>query len=111
MRSGPQFLVSSNESDAHPATSSRARIAKLRFMSDSTKSLPDYIEIPTSDRHQRLAVPPDCAGMRFDQALARLMPEYSRNRLQEWMRSGHITLDGTAVSAKTKVWGGETVIV
>ena len=49
--------------------------------------------------------------MRFDQALARLMPEYSRNRLQEWMRSGHITLDGTAVSAKTKVWGGETVIV
>ena len=49
--------------------------------------------------------------MRFDQALARLLPEYSRNRLQEWMRSGHITLDGSAVSAKTKVWGGETVVV
>lgn len=39
------------------------------------------------------------------------MPEYSRNRLQEWMRSGHITLDGSTVSAKTKVWGGETVVV
>ncbi len=39
------------------------------------------------------------------------MPEYSRNRLQEWMRSGHITLDGGSASAKTKVWGGETVVV
>ena len=49
--------------------------------------------------------------MRLDQALVRLLPEYSRNRLQEWMRSGHITLDGGAASAKTKVWGGETVVV
>ena len=80
-------------------------------MSDSTKSLPDYIEDHASGRQQRLAVPADCAGLRFDQALARLLPEYSRNRLQEWMRSGHITLDGSAVSAKTKVWGGETVVV
>lgn len=49
--------------------------------------------------------------MRLDQALARLLPEYSRNRLQEWMRSGHITVDGGSASAKAKVWGGETVIV
>jgi 23S rRNA pseudouridine1911/1915/1917 synthase len=80
-------------------------------MSESTKSLPDYIEIPPSDRHRHLAVPADCAGLRLDQALVRLLPEYSRNRLQEWMRSGHITLDGGSASAKTKVWGGETVVV
>ena len=49
--------------------------------------------------------------MRLDQALVRLLPEYSRNRLQEWMRSGHITLDGGSASAKTKIWGGETVVV
>ncbi len=49
--------------------------------------------------------------MRLDQALARLLPEYSRNRLQEWMRSGHITVDGGPASAKAKVWGGETVVV
>lgn len=78
---------------------------------ESTKSLPDYIEIPLSDRDRRLAVPADCAGLRLDQALARLFPEYSRNRLQEWIRSGHITLDGGPASAKTKVWGGETVVV
>ncbi len=49
--------------------------------------------------------------MRLDQALARLLPEYSRNRLQEWMRSGHITVDGGPASAKAKVWGGETVVI
>ena len=73
--------------------------------------MPDYIENTLSDPHRRLAVPVDCAGLRLDQALARLLPEYSRNRLQEWMRSGHITLDGGPASAKAKVWGGETVVV
>ena len=49
--------------------------------------------------------------MRLDQALVRLFPEYSRNRLQEWIGSGHITLDGNSVVAKTRVWGGESVII
>ena len=49
--------------------------------------------------------------MRLDQALARLLPEFSRNRLQEWMRSGHVTVDGGPASAKAKVWGGEAVVV
>jgi len=49
--------------------------------------------------------------MRLDQALVRLLPEYSRNRLQEWIRSGHVTMNGASASAKAKVWGGETVVV
>jgi 23S rRNA pseudouridine1911/1915/1917 synthase len=80
-------------------------------MSESAKRLANYIEVPPDDRNQRLVVPAECAGLRFDQALAQLMPEYSRNRLQEWMRSGHITLDGANTSAKTRVWGGETVMI
>ncbi|HVY08437.1 MAG TPA: 23S rRNA pseudouridine(1911/1915/1917) synthase RluD [Burkholderiales bacterium] len=56
-------------------------------------------------------IPADCAGMRLDLALTRLLPEYSRNRLQEWMRSGHVTIDGSPASAKSKVWGGEQVLV
>lgn len=71
----------------------------------------DYIEIHASDHLHRLTVPAGCAGLRLDQALARLLPEYSRNRLQDWMRSGRITLDAAAASAKTRVWGGETVVV
>src|SRR3954463_864323 len=110
MRSGPQSLVSS-KLVAHPETSNRQTIAKLRFMSDPIQSLPNYIEKVSCDRLRRVAVPEDCAGMRLDQALTRLMPEYSRNRLQEWIRAGYIKLDGAVASAKTKVWGGETVLV
>ncbi|MBE0613455.1 MAG: 23S rRNA pseudouridine(1911/1915/1917) synthase RluD [Burkholderiales bacterium] len=54
-------------------------------------------------------VPADCAGMRFDQALARMFPEHSRSRLAAWVRQGQVTLDHAAVDAKHKVWGGERV--
>jgi 23S rRNA pseudouridine1911/1915/1917 synthase len=73
--------------------------------------LANYIENTPSDPALRLAVPGDCAGLRLDQALSRLLPEYSRSRLQEWIRDGHVTLDGAAVVPKAKVWGGEQLVV
>jgi len=54
-------------------------------------------------------VPADCAGMRFDQALARMFPEHSRSRLAAWVKQGQVKLDHAAVDAKRKVWGGERV--
>ena len=53
----------------------------------------------------------DCSGMRFDQVLAKLLPAYSRSRLQEWIAAGQATLDGATVAAKQKVWGGEAIAV
>lgn len=50
-------------------------------------------------------------GLRFDQALARVLPDYSRNRLQQWIEAGHILLDGAQVSVKQKVWGGEYILI
>lgn len=58
-----------------------------------------------------LVVPADCGGLRLDAALARLLPEHSRSRLQAWLRDGLITLDGAAADAKRKVWGGERLVV
>ena len=58
-----------------------------------------------------LSVPADCAGLRVDQALARLLPEHSRNRLQGWLKEGLILLDGAAVDPKRKVWGGEALSI
>jgi 23S rRNA pseudouridine1911/1915/1917 synthase len=52
-------------------------------------------------------VPPECAGLRLDAALARLLPEHSRSRLQAWLKDGLIHLDGVTAAAKHKVWGGE----
>jgi len=49
----------------------------------------------------------DCAGLRLDQALARLVPEFSRSRLAAWIKNGRVTLDGTIPSQRQKVWGGE----
>ncbi|HUW25268.1 MAG TPA: 23S rRNA pseudouridine(1911/1915/1917) synthase RluD [Gallionella sp.] len=56
-------------------------------------------------------VPDDCAGMRFDQVLAKLLPEYSRSRLQAWIAAEQASLNGAVAVAKQKVWGGETIIV
>jgi len=54
-------------------------------------------------------VPEALAGMRFDQALAKMFPQYSRNRLQAWLREGHIRLDGAEAGARRAVSGGELV--
>ncbi len=58
-----------------------------------------------------LRVPAAMAGLRLDQALARLLPDYSRNRLQDWVRRARVTVDGAAAAPKSKVWGGEQIEV
>lgn len=50
-------------------------------------------------------------GLRLDQALARLFPQYSRNRLQAWLKSGHIRVDGAVREARDAVTGGESVVL
>jgi 23S rRNA pseudouridine1911/1915/1917 synthase len=59
----------------------------------------------------RASVPAELGGLRLDQALARLFPQYSRSRLQAWLRSGHITLDGRGAEARHPVTGGEEVLL
>ena len=54
-------------------------------------------------------MPEDMRGRRLDQALAALVQDYSRSRLQQWIRSGQVTLDGRLPQARDKVMGGETV--
>ena len=55
------------------------------------------------------AAPRALAGLRLDQALARMFPQYSRSRLQAWLAAGHITVDGARAAARTLVRGGERV--
>jgi 23S rRNA pseudouridine1911/1915/1917 synthase len=54
-------------------------------------------------------VPDRLAGMRLDQALARMLPEHSRNRLKTWIDAGYVTVDGGAWDAKRHVAGGERI--
>jgi 23S rRNA pseudouridine1911/1915/1917 synthase len=45
-------------------------------------------------------------GSRLDRAAARLFPEFSRARLQEWIRGGQLRLDGLAVRQRDTVREG-----
>jgi 23S rRNA pseudouridine1911/1915/1917 synthase len=54
-------------------------------------------------------VPREMGGLRLDQALARLFHQYSRSRLQDWLRAGHIKVDGRAAAARMPVTGGEEI--
>jgi 23S rRNA pseudouridine1911/1915/1917 synthase len=63
----------------------------------------------TEFRFHALTLPPEAAGLRFDQALARSLPQYSRARLKEWIESGAVQVDGRALRARDKVLGNEQV--
>lgn len=54
-------------------------------------------------------LPLSCAGQRLDQAVARVIPDYSRARLQQWIREGRLLVDGKVLAPKTKVYGGESI--
>ncbi len=58
-----------------------------------------------------LSIPMAMGGQRLDVALQQLLPEHSRSRLQAWIKAGLVTLDGEATTAKTKMWGGEQVLI
>jgi 23S rRNA pseudouridine1911/1915/1917 synthase len=58
-----------------------------------------------------LTVPGECAGLRLDQALARLLPDFSRNRLAQWIRKNQVSVDGRSALPRHRVWGGEKISV
>ena len=47
------------------------------------------------------------AGQRLDTALVALFPDYSRSRLQGWIKQGSVLLDGQIVKPKTRLAGDE----
>ena len=54
-------------------------------------------------------IPMTSGGERLDIALQQLLPQHSRSRLQAWIKADLVRMDAKAVTAKTKVWGGEQV--
>lgn len=66
---------------------------------------------PVSAEIHRLTIPADHAGQRLDQALAELLPEYSRTRIKDWIAAGRVLLNGNAPRPRDIVAGGEQVSV
>jgi 23S rRNA pseudouridine1911/1915/1917 synthase len=59
----------------------------------------------------RLELPLEFAGRRLDQALAQLLTQYSRTRIQHWIEAGAVRVNGLVPRARDLVTGGEAVSV
>jgi 23S rRNA pseudouridine1911/1915/1917 synthase len=58
-----------------------------------------------------IEVPLESAGQRLDQLLAIRCPDYSRSRLQHWIKTGRVLLDGRSCLPKQKLRGGERIVL
>ncbi len=54
------------------------------------------------------SAPVDAHGRRVDQIAVELFPEFSRARLQSWLKSGDLLIDGKKMKASHKLQGGES---
>lgn len=58
---------------------------------------------------QILIIPDTHRNERLDQALAKLLPAYSRTQLQDWLEAGAILVNQTPAKGKMRVKGGEQI--
>ena len=56
-------------------------------------------------------VPPELALQRLDRVASELFPDYSRNRLQHWIRSGELLVNGNPSGVRDKVPAGAELVV
>jgi 23S rRNA pseudouridine1911/1915/1917 synthase len=59
--------------------------------------------------HHQATIEEDLSGRRLDQALAVLFPDFSRSRLQQWIREGLVMVDGKPCKPKDKVQIGQEI--
>lgn len=55
--------------------------------------------------------PDTASGKRLDQVVAQMFPEYSRARLQAWIKDGALLVDGRKLKSKAKLCGGEKITI
>jgi len=60
-------------------------------------------------KDEPLIVPLAYRGQRVDVVLAKLIPEFSRSQLSQWLQQGQITLNHKVLKPKDKVLGGELI--
>lgn len=51
------------------------------------------------------------SGQRLDQFVSSALPQYSRSRIQEWIKAGRVLVDGVARKASHELRGGEQITV
>ena len=61
--------------------------------------------------NQQVRIPQSFAGLRLDQIASELFPDYSRSRLQAWIKAGDLLVDGLKKKPNSKLGGGETLVL
>ena len=64
-------------------------------------------QIISTRRRAYVKYPLEYASQRLDAALVKLFPDYSRSRLQQWIKAERVTLDGASPRGRDKLIGGE----
>jgi 23S rRNA pseudouridine1911/1915/1917 synthase len=59
----------------------------------------------------KIIIPIRMAGKRLDVALAEMLPNYSRSKLNTWIKSGDASINNKTFKSKDKVIGNETVFL
>lgn len=65
----------------------------------------------TSNINLQAYIPEDYAGLRFDAILAKLFPDFSREKLKKWIISGECLFDNKVMKPKDKAIGNELVSI
>ena len=67
--------------------------------------------IMTTEQYSEI-VPPEYSGQRMDQILASIFPDFSRSRIQRWIKDGQVSVNGVPqTKARVKLVGGEELIL
>ena len=53
----------------------------------------------------------DVCGERLDKVLSKLVPQYSRSRIQQWIEAGFVTVDGQPARIKLTLLGDEFIVI
>ncbi|MFZ6686628.1 RluA family pseudouridine synthase [Undibacterium sp. SXout11W] len=50
-------------------------------------------------------------GERLDKTISKLVPQYSRSRIQQWIEDGYVTVDGVPGRGKMTMLGDEKIVI
>lgn len=87
---------------AGPAEATAGAPAGARSTSVTASSSPASAGNP-DETPRRARVPPELAGERLDKVLAKVFPEFSRSRLQGWIESQRVKVDGAPAKIRQPV--------
>ncbi len=97
-----------NQADRHhSASAERGQSANVGTAPTAAASSKEP-QTPDEQRYQ-LSAPASAAGMRFDALAAQLFSDYSRSRLQGWIKKGYLTVNGQSRRPSDKLVGGEDI--